>query len=121
VRCQRVFRSLPVFTLVERNDAAVNELVPPRNAAGTAMLLSAMKRCNCQKYQSTAFRQTNDEERLPVFRASVARAIVCKLTTRGHGPQRVPAAHDALVQVIVLQRVGRNVGHVGARSDVLVG
>jgi hypothetical protein len=26
MRCQRVFRSLPVFTLVKRNDATINEL-----------------------------------------------------------------------------------------------
>ncbi len=37
------------FTFVKRNDASVNELVPRRNAIDMAMLLSAMKRCNCQK------------------------------------------------------------------------
>ena len=106
---QCVMRVLPVFSLVKRNDTSAKRLSVAtqfcryHNAAlsGRAMELSKVT--------------------IDGLGVSVTRTVVHELATGGHGSQRVPASDDALVQIIVLKRVGRNVGHVIPRGDVFVG
>ena len=51
---------------------------------------------------------------------SVAGAIVTELPAGGHGSEKMAAANNAAVKLVVLQRIWRDICQIGSHIDIFI-